>query len=189
VAISPDEAEAKAAEAAQQIAEHEEFLAGFADAYDEAVRAEVRGARAGKASKLLERRNVIESDLPRLRSSLLAFQEITAEHQAEVAEARRAALREQGDELDSEEREALRETVAKCRDFDTAARRVLEIQERRQSFKRAYPEMAGFADSALNAHAPLPRTAAQMFGLVHRAVFDPGSVGDRSHLQGWADYT
>jgi hypothetical protein len=133
----------------------------------------------------LEQKSLVESDLPRLRAVKAAHEEIVAEFAAEQAEIRREELRRQGDELDAAEREALAETVAACREFDAAARKVLELQDRRQMFKRTHPEMAGYADSALNAHAPLPRTAAQVFGLAHRAVFDPDSVGSREGLQGW----
>jgi hypothetical protein len=190
VAISPDEAEAKAAEAAATIAGHEEFLAGFADAYDEAVRAEVRGGRTGKSRKLAERKTVVESDLPRLRSSLLAFQEILAEHQAEVAEERRAALREQGDALDAEERERLREVVAEFRMLLSAVEGWQAVQSQRETLRLANPlDMSDYPESALNAMAGVPRSTRQVFELVYRAVVEPEGGGSRQAFQGWDEFT
>jgi hypothetical protein len=189
--ISADEAEAKTAEIAAKIAELDRFLVEFPALRDSAIRDEVRSGRAGKAKKIEERKVVAESELPRLRSRLLAFQEITAEHQAEAAEARRAELRKQGDEIDAEEREALHEIVARFRDFRVAVADWMTIQSRRQGFRLANAvDLPGYPESALDAidTTGTPRTVRQVFERVYTADVEPESVGSPRQLQGWQEF-
>jgi hypothetical protein len=189
--IGAEEAEVRAAEIAAKIAELDRFLVEFPALSDAAIRDEVRGGRAGKAKKLEERKVVAESELPRLRSRLLAFQEITAEHQAEAAEVRREAARVQGDEIDAEEREALHEIVARFRDFRVAVAGWMEVQSRRQNFQLANAvDLPGYPESALDAidMTGTPRTVRQVFERVYTADVEPESVGSPRQLQGWQEF-
>jgi hypothetical protein len=189
--ITADEAEAKAAEIAAKILEFDQFLVEFSALRDAAIRDEVRGGRTGKAKKLEERKVVAESELPRLRSRLLAFQEITAEHQAEAAEARRVELRKQGDELDGQEREALLSLVDAFRDFRIASSAWMTVQSQRQSFRLANAnDLPDYQESALQAvdMTGVPKTLRQVFDRLHTAVLEPESVGHASHLQGWQEF-
>jgi hypothetical protein len=189
--ISADEAEAKAAEIAAKIAELDELLVQFPALLDTATREEVRNRKVGKVKRLQERKVVAESELPRLRSRLLAFQEITAEHQAEAAELRREAARVQGDEIDAEEREALHEIVARFRDFRVAVASWMTIQSRRQGFRLANAvDLPGYPESALDAidMTGTPRTESQVFERVYTAVVEPESVGSPRQLQGRQEF-
>lgn len=188
VTISTDEAEARAAETVAKIAEYEQFLVDAPALLQAATRDEVRGGRAGKVKKLQEHKVIAESELPRLRARLLAFQEITAEHQAAAVEARRAKVREQGAEIDEEEREALHEVVKALRAFNVATVDWWHVLDRRTALRRTHAvDLEGYPESALDAIdvTGVPRTLPQVFERIHKAVFDPGNVGDARHLQGW----
>ena len=64
------------------------------------------------------------------------------------------------------------------------------LQETKAEKGQAEIDLPDYQESALEAVdvTGTPRTLTQVYERVHRAVFDPDSVGDEKHLQGWQSF-
>jgi hypothetical protein len=195
VTLSAEDAEAKAAELRELIAENDAFLAQADQLIQQAAQDEARngknGSKFSQASVLQKRKQKAQDAQPILRGHLLAFEEIVAEHQAEAAAKRRAEVHAKAAGLDKEEREAIAAVVARFQEFNAVASTLFDVQARRRSFRLANNgDLEGYPESALDVldMNGTPRTLRSVFDALHLAMFEPGAVGDIRHLNGWQDF-